>query len=95
VAGFLYFFLFSGIFFQFELFMRDRETAAGAPFGGGGISFRGCGGKAPTGGLMGRGYRKHSCSWYFGKVSKHSERSEKFQIPFLQSCQARKNYSLK
>jgi hypothetical protein len=32
--------------------MKGRETAAGAPFGGGGVSFLGYGGEALTEGLM-------------------------------------------
>jgi hypothetical protein len=43
--------LFFNEIFLFETFMKDRETAAGVPFGGGGVSFKGCGGDGPTKGL--------------------------------------------
>ena len=36
--------------------MKGREAAALAPFGGGGVSVQGCGGEAPTEGLMVMGY---------------------------------------
>ena len=48
----------SASFFQSGIFMKGRETAAGAPFGGGGVSFRGCGGEAPTEALMYKEYRE-------------------------------------
>jgi hypothetical protein len=39
-------------FFRFNNFMKGHETAAGAPFGGGRVSFRGVGAKPPLKGRI-------------------------------------------
>jgi hypothetical protein len=81
----------AGFFIQLDDFMKGRVTAAGAPSGGGGGSFRGCGGMPPL---------KSNDLWEIGKMMiwaftefwKETKRTRKFSISILLSCRLPDNY---